>query len=329
MTGNSSNSVAAPIFDEEIGAEEATMKEVGDCEIDAVAGFIVVLSAFASPGGVFRSSKARSGVRAWEKVVVMIFSNITVLFVAVVISLVGTEVVEGVVGAIDVWPGVLGWLVTGPDSTNIWEISIGASDAGADDDGDVVDGMFVWFLIVCEFWVGVETALVSVNIGFWLSIIWIGSSGRAVDSGATVEAVATVVEENCVCTAAIVEITLDVDDKIGSWLNIIWTGSSGDTTWGEGFGFWGSSVTGSSGKADLLLAVDSGTTVEVIAAVVEENSVSGIAVVDVDDGTVSYDALGVFLSAESTSVGVDGTGEAIDSDEVEAVPDKIECIIRI
>ena len=102
MTGNSSNSVAAPIFDEEIGAEEATMKEVGDCEIDAVAGLIVVLSAFASPGGVFRSSKARSGVRASEKVVVMIFSNITVLVVVAVISLVGTEVVEGVVGAIDV-----------------------------------------------------------------------------------------------------------------------------------------------------------------------------------------------------------------------------------
>ena len=45
---------------------------------------------------------------------------------------------------------------------------------------------------------------------------------------------------------------------------------------------------------------------------------------DVDDGTVSYDALGVFLSAESTSVGVDGTGEDIDSDEVASVSGKIE-----
>ena len=61
-----------------------------------------MLSAVASPGRVFESSKARSGVRASEKVVVMIFSNITVLVVVAVISLVGTEVVEGVVDTIDV-----------------------------------------------------------------------------------------------------------------------------------------------------------------------------------------------------------------------------------
>ena len=78
-------------------------------------------------------------------------------------------------------------------------------------------------------------------------------------------------------------------------------------------------VTGSSGRG-----VDSVTSVAAVDAVAMENDVCDVAIVDVDDGTLLFVALGVVPPVVPTSVTTDGRGEALDSEEAALVSGKSE-----
>ena len=54
-------------------------------------------------------------------------------------------------------------------------------------------------------------------------------------------------------------------------------------------------------------------------AVAMENDVCDVAIVDVDDGTLLFVALGVVPPVVPTSVTMDGRGEALDSEEAALV----------